>query len=392
MTSKRCNLSIGAILTAAWFSTGACAPEGPPNDAILTSGREGGAGTPGHSPEASASDSNAPPPGTATPDGGALVITKPEGGEAPDAACAAVEQAAEALPATAADIIWIIDNSGSMSFESSFVQDNLNVFSRLITRGGVDSRVVLISAGSTGSGYGMCIRPPLGSGDCPDDTSYPHLFHVQETVDSNNALDKIMSTYPQWRGLLRAGVPKTFVVVTDDNSWTSATTFTSWVATQAAFQGSLWRFSGIFCINSGSPNCAAQGTVYNELVATTGGVAGDLSLQDFAPVFQQLASSVVIDAVPVGCEWTIPAPPNGQTLDPDKVNVLFTQEDGTTEPLYAVVDSSQCDDVHGGWYYDDAAQPTRVIACDSSCRVMQSDPHARVQVTFGCARRIRVVH
>src|SRR5262249_23120975 len=104
-----------------------------------------------------------------------------------DAACAAVEQAAEALPSTAAGIVWIVDNSGSMTFEAQFVQNNLNVFSRLISGGGVDARVVLISATRSGTASagsnGMCIAAPLGSGSCPDDTSYPRLFHVPVVVN-----------------------------------------------------------------------------------------------------------------------------------------------------------------------------------------------------------------
>jgi hypothetical protein len=340
--------------------------------------------------------SSTPPSNIFGKDSGIVVIHEVDGASlVADASCAAVEQAAEALPSTAADIIWIVDNSGSMTFEAHFVQQNLNVFSRLISSGGVDARVVLISmpantaAGTTGTG--ICIAQPLGSGNCPDDTSYPRLFHVPEVVNSNDELDKLMATYPQWRGVLRKGVAKTFVVVTDDNSYTPAATFTSWVQSQTAFQNVLWRFSGIFCPVAGGTECAAQGVVYNDLVRTTGGVTGDLSKQDFAPVFMQLASSVVKDAVPVDCQWTIPTPSGGGKIDPDAVNVRFTQEDGTTETLEGVVDSKECDDVHGGWYYDDPAHPTRVVACDSSCRVMQSDHHARVEVLFGCARKVRKI-
>jgi hypothetical protein len=47
--------------------------------------------------------------------------------------------------------------------------------------------------------------------------------------------------------------------------------------------------------------------------------------------------------------------------------------------------------VHGGWYYDDAANPTRVVACAPSCRVMQSDHHAKVEVAFGCTRKVRKI-
>jgi hypothetical protein len=380
--------------TAFSASLGACSPqsaakERPTRDASVP---------PGPTSQGDASHGTQTPPAATAPsqrDATLIVVPEVEASTRADASCAAVEQAAEALPSTAADIIWIVDNSGSMSVEARFVQDNLNVFSQLISSGGVDARVVLISQGASGvtgaSGTGMCIRPPLGSGSCPDDTSYPRLFHVPEIVNSNDELDKLIATYPKWRGVLRSGVAKTFVVVTDDNASSQATTFTTWVNAQAPFQNVVWRFSGIFCPVAGGKDCAAQGTVYNQLVQTTGGVSGDLSKQDFTPVFRQLASSVVKDAVPVDCQWTIPTPTGSGTLDPDAVNVRFTQSDGTNETLEGVVDDKECDDVHGGWYYDDPEHPTRVVACESSCRVMQSDHRARVEVLFGCKRIVRKI-
>src|SRR6186997_144581 len=43
-----------------------------------------------------------------------------------------------------ADIIFVVDNSGSMTAEAGFVQQNLNSFSRGITMTGIDVQVVLI--------------------------------------------------------------------------------------------------------------------------------------------------------------------------------------------------------------------------------------------------------
>jgi len=67
--------------------------------------------------------------------------------------------------------------------------------------------------------------------------------------------------------------------------------------------------------------------------------------------------------------------------------VRYTDSSGSTHLLYGLDDASQCQPGTGGWYYNDPANPSRVVACESSCQAMQSDPNARVEVLFGCARK-----
>ena len=74
-----------------------------------------------------------------------------------------------------ADIIVVVDNSGSMQLEAGFVQNNMNVFSSQIFLANIDAHVVLISATSNDD-TGICIPTPLGSGACPDDTKLPGYF------------------------------------------------------------------------------------------------------------------------------------------------------------------------------------------------------------------------
>jgi hypothetical protein len=107
----------------------------------------------------------------------------------------------------------------------------------------------------------------------------------------------------------------------------------------------------------------------------------------FALVFDSLAQAIVRDAVPVDCEWEIPAPPMGETFDRNAVNVNFTPSGGKSQTIFAVDSEGECTQQFGGWYYDNASPPTRVIACPQSCAVMQSDDGARVEVLFGCARK-----
>jgi hypothetical protein len=311
-----------------------------------------------------------------------------------------------------------------MAQEVSAVQSNLNAFSSQIAASGIDVHVVVISAqpgggpggggcvdptgiacafipgltvGSLINGNGVCVDPPLGAqGACPQgDDSNPAsgFLHVKQAVDSHNALAQVEQTYGMWQQMLRPDAAKTFVVITDDESQVAAADFTTWVDGQALFMSGIWRFSGIFC-TAGSTNCANVGTVYSSLVTQTGGVAGNLGeLSDgqvdgqFKTVFDSLAKAVVMDARPVDCQWTIPPPPNGQTLDPQAVNVRYSTGGGQSTTIYGVDGADKCTDMYGGWYYDNVAAPAHVLACPGTCKALQGDLSTRVEVLFGCARQ-----
>jgi hypothetical protein len=345
------------------------------------------------------------------------------GGGADGGACKAVVQQAEKQTGRA-DIVFVLDNSGSMGQEVSAVQSNLNTFSSQITSSGIDVHVVVISAPPMGgpgggacvdptgiacvfvpgltvggliNGNGVCVDPPLGTqGACPqgdDSNAATGFLHVKQAVDSHNALAMVEQTYPNWQQILRPDAAKTFVVITDDESQVAAPDFTTWVNGQPLFQSGIWRFSGIFC-TAGSVNCANVGTTYQTLVTQTAGVAGNLGeLSDgqvdaqFKAVFDSLAKAVVKDARPVDCQWGIPAPPDGQTLDPQAVNVRYTTSVSTNTTIYGVDGADKCTDMFGGWYYDNPAAPAHVQACPQTCKILQADLSTKVEVLFGCARQ-----
>ena len=60
----------------------------------------------------------------------------------------------------------------------------------------------------------------------------------------------------------------------------------------------------------------------------TGGQQGNLCTQDFAPVFGAVTQAVVQGSM-LACEWTIPTPSDGSTIDPGKVNVELVPPGGT---------------------------------------------------------------
>jgi hypothetical protein len=307
------------------------------------------------------------------------------------------EAQAELQPA---DIIIAVDTSGSMDEESAEVQANLNNFATIISNSGIDVHVVLIADSS------VCIPAPLGAGACPGaDENLPKYQHVQQGVGSTNALDLIVSTYPQWKASLRPNATKTLAVVSDDNSDTSAADFTNLLLAldPPMFQG--FKFDAIvsfenpatcvsgciqnFCQGCGKccPSCmvlaANEGAVYKQLVQQTSGVSGDLCDQNFDPVFQDMATGIVQNSK-LSCDYTIPPVPAGETFEAGKVNVLYTPGGGMPQAILNVPGGAPDCGMSGGWYYDNIASPTKILMCPATCAILQADAKGKIEIQFGC--------
>jgi hypothetical protein len=333
-----------------------------------------------------------------------------------DGQCAAISQTAQ-NQLEPADVVWAIDNSGSMAEEMQFLRDNMNAFSKQISQSGIDVRIVLLSdvlrpdmmdpdagmgrGGGRGRRNGICIDAPLGSGTCPDDSQLPAYLHVPQPVGSHDALDVIVMSYAQWMAQMRPGATKSFVVVTDDDAVqqpdpfglfgpvtvpTAAERSAAFMTAVKALDPALFasfKLDAIYPFTM-CQEAAAVGEVYAELVKATGGVGGDLCQQDFKPVFDELARGIV-SASHIACEWTIPAAPSGSTFEVGKVNLQYAT--GVTPAPQTVlhVDAvSQCA-AQGGWFYDDNNSPTRIAVCPATCDAIKNDPSAKVDILFGCA-------
>jgi hypothetical protein len=294
--------------------------------------------------------------------------------------CAAVGEMAEQT-LQPADIVFVVDNSGSMDFEAGQIQQQLNGFSNLITASGVDARVVLISSYPS-NGNGICIDPPLGGGGCPnDDNNNPVYLHVDRRVSSTDALSAILETYPQWSTVMRPEASKHFVVVTDDES------NLAWDQFDTQFQAldptlASYVFHSVVC-HTNCPSAADIGSEYIQLSALTQGVAADLCDQDFFAVFDVLSTQVVSGAQ-ISCEFEIPPPPDGMEFDPDFVNVEFDDGMGGILPIGKVDSVADCPNVVDGWYYDNPAAPTMVLLCEQTCTKVQNSMDGSMSIIFGC--------
>lgn len=86
------------------------------------------------------------------------------------------------------------------------------------------------------------------------------------------------------------------------------------------------------------------------------------------------------DALP--CDFALPDG-DGVEVQPDRVNLRHTGLDGQQTTIGRVDGLDRCDPAQGGWYFDDPDAPTRIIACEHSCRQL-NELSGEIKVLLGC--------
>jgi len=306
------------------------------------------------------------------------------------AACLSAAQNADAvlLPV---DIIWVVDTSGSMNDEANEVQNALNDFSNFIAASGIDYHVVLIADAGA-----MTVPPPLGGS--------AEFMHVNQVVGSTDALEVVYNSYASFSSFLRPNASTHFVVVTDDESDWSQGQFESMIGQFSNASLSNYTFHSICsepqvlipatppfpaimgpCTGGlGSGNtAAAPGDTYIAMSAATGGLWSSICSTDWNPTFNAVAAAVS-DGIALPCTYQIPEPPVGETLDPERVNFVYTTSSGATETVPNVGTEANCT-AAGGWYYDNPVTPTQILVCPTTCTILEANQEGDVDIEFGCA-------
>ncbi len=273
-----------------------------------------------------------------------------------------------------ADIIVAIDSSGSMYEEMEFTEAHMNDLAARIDDAGIDARLIVLGE--------LCLEPPLGSGHCPGDASPPGYVHLPEPIGSHDALSAIVERHSEYAAYLRPGAPKHLLVISDDNATAPAVADAQLFLDQleslippGAIEDDI-TVHGVICFEE-APPCVRPGTVYQELVELTDGIAGDLALQDFAPIFEHIADDVIVTAEPLPCNY--PLHTYGP-VDYGAATVRYVSGAGDEIELPRA-DGPAC---HEGWFYDDDAAPREIHLCTTSCSMVAADPHARMEIRLGC--------
>lgn len=331
--------------------------------------------------------------------------------------CVGVTAAADA----GVDIIWAVDNSGSMGDEVAKIRTNLNnSFLSIIQASNLSWNLIMVTERG-GGGQAICVdSPPAGPG-CAD--APPRFRHIQCPVQSTDAFlnlafsyDGVLPTFglptllcgqfafpgfpvgpPEktWNNFSRINATKVIIIVTDDESDTPAAAFDNWALTQAQPAGMFgsaadrkYIMHGIIGMDTNNPNasCASAtnsavepGLIYQQLAATTGGSVASICEDDWSAIFTEIANSIVTR---LSCEYPVPEPPNGGTVDENAVNVLyFPGENGPEETIFRDM-TAGCEDGADGWQW--SPNKDKILLCGPTCERIKNDPDGQVEIKFGC--------
>ena len=343
-------------------------------------------------------DVNAPPeagvpgvPDPQTPEAGTDGAVPPSDAGTDAAACATAEANTVKPPV---DFVFSVDQSGSMSDEVAALTQNINGLADLLSKSGIDYRLVMI-AGKPGNGaLPVCVPAPLGGPNCA--TNDPIFRAVDQHIESWDSLKLIIDTYKTtggpkaWADVLRPNALKVFVPITDDSSVDM---------TAQAFDAALLQLGGnqfgdetkrkyvVYPIIGASAfpdetrcgsNAVTNGPEYIQLAKLTGGKWFSICNPSFKSVFDEIGKTVNAG---IACEVGIPTV-EGQTLDPARVNVkiedksgktIVELKQGCTSPLGSPVD---------GWEYSEDKKKIRL--CNSACDQVGKNPDLKTVVEFGC--------
>jgi hypothetical protein len=292
-----------------------------------------------------------------------------------EADCGRIRQQAEATP-VGVDIVWVIDGSGSMADEQAAIQKNIASFAEAIGGAGLDHHVVMVAKDDVAAGTALGADPT-------------HYQHVSANVGSHDAFQKLLDSYPQYAGFLRPSATLHFVIVTDDESNMKQADFQTQMKTLASksfIAHSIVSESvdGRACIGAcGLPllcGAANPGLEYLALSEATGGQKSSICVSDWSTVFEPLKAKV-IESAPLPCDYAVPTPPAGASLDPTRVNVDILLGGSGSKTLPRAKSAEACSSAEA-WFYDDPKQPKLIQMCPAACTSISKG--GSIEITLGC--------
>jgi hypothetical protein len=351
----------------------------------------------------------------------------------PEAACAMQTARAKRGPSKQVDIVFVVDNSGSMSEEIAAIRDNINRnFAALVQDSGVDFRVILLSLYGTG-GTTICLEPPLAGAPCTDGlyaTNSDAFFHYNVEVASLDALCLLLYTFDHpdpeeraprgWQEWLRPSAEKVFVLFTDDSAaclyrtgpervefggsesdpYADALLFHETLLALSPEQfgtppNADYRFFSIVGLGAQDPptepwfprqslnpdtceTAPSAGLSYQALSIITDALRYPVCEgKGFDAVFRVLARNV-IEASKLACVFELPAAPEDQAIDARSVRVQYASDGEPPLLLEQVPDETTCS--ARSFYIRDQ----RIELCPEACLAVQADASTEIDVLYGC--------
>jgi len=347
-----------------------------------------------------------------------LVGTNPLDREDDTTSCGFDQQTAS-LEEKPVDIIFVIDNSGSMRAEIKSVERNINEnFASIIRQSGLDYRVIMITRHGDSDDERVCIAAPLSGTDCSPVPRAPantkSFKRYNWFISSSNSLLVIRDTFDEpeegapngWGEWLRDGAFKVFIEITDD----------------APRELSAQQFEEIL-LNFRSPNtgdpvfgepgrrnyqwhsivgvvekpratdaytsdepiqnekcdtAVDPADVYQRLSILTGGIRYPVcEFDNYDTVFRTVAQGI-IEQSRIRCSFDLPATPEGSDVDPDTSIIEFRDSGAPIQRLPRVPNTAAC---NGDGF---AITQGRVQLCEQTCARVTPSTEGTLSFLSGC--------
>jgi len=200
-----------------------------------------------------------------------------------------------------------------------------------------------------------------------------------QTFQTNNPMEKCIAVlvtdgYPQF------GCSEDYAVIAQvaaDAHAAGVTTFA------VGLEGADFALLDMIAMAGGAEDCS---TAPDRFACDVSGGASQLvdALNNIRDVVTTTMTRTVVttmvEETPLECEWEVPDSPD-MPFDKTLVNVELSSPSGEVA-LGLVEDEGAC--AARGWHYDDFEEPTRIIACEETCDLIQSTAMARIDILLGC--------
>lgn len=202
------------------------------------------------------------------------------------------------------DVLWVIDNSRSMSESIAKVEDNFSVFLGQFQNLQLDYQMAIITTDMSEAAESGRIQGSIITQNTPQNTALSTFIQSVGFGGSGDemgfeATQKALSApliNSENTGFLRSNASLSVIVISDedDSSVMDAPAFVTWLLSLKSDPNQI-RFNGFvgLSLGSNSPGCSitSVGTKYIEAAARTQGFAIDLCISNYDTALQELSSA-----------------------------------------------------------------------------------------------------
>lgn len=297
-----------------------------------------------------------------------------------DAACVTASTKAQTVPVS---LVFMFDRSGSMDSSTKWgpCKAGLKAFFADPASAGLSASLQYFGDTNDNCSVSTYATPKIAMRPLPDAVTFANVINSVGIYSDGST-----PTLPALRGALtyaqsvqaaNGGVGKTAVVLVTDGAPNVCNSSLANVAAAAAAQA---KTIPTYVIGVG-------GALTNlNAIAAAGGTGQATLIQTSNPAQVSADFEAAIGKIrgqTLACDYAVPAPPDGKTLDIESVNVVHTPSGGSPDTL------TYNKDCAGGlgWHYDDPSAPKRIELCASSCAAVQKDANGRIDIALGCATK-----